>query len=108
MPDGLVRQRVTDPRNLPPIPERLIVALDVPSIPEARRLVEKLGDTVSFYKIGHWLAFAEGVDLLIKEIIDAKKEVFLDAKFFDIGQTVEEGVARAAERGVSFVAVSAR
>lgn len=85
--------------------ERLIVALDVPTIPEAERLIEKLDGTVSFFKIGLWLAFAEGVDHLIRDIISAGKKVFLDAKMFDIGQTVEEGVARAADRGVSFVTV---
>lgn len=105
MPDATVFRQPHNPRNLPPIEERLIVALDVPTIHEARQLIETLGDTVSFYKIGLWLAFAEGVDELIKDLIRNKKRVFLDAKMFDIGKTVEEGVARAADRGVSFVTV---
>jgi orotidine-5'-phosphate decarboxylase len=97
---------MSHPRNLPAdMAERLIVALDVPTIPEANRLVAALDGTVSFFKIGLWLAFAEGVDGLIKDLISANKKVFLDAKMFDIGQTVEEGVARAADRGVSFVTV---
>lgn len=85
--------------------DRLIVALDVPSIQEASRLVDVLDGTVSFFKIGLWLAFAEGVDDLLRRLIRDGKKVFLDAKMFDIGQTVEEGVARAADRGVSFVTV---
>jgi orotidine-5'-phosphate decarboxylase len=60
---------------------------------------------LSFFKIGLWLAFAEGVDGLIKGLINAGKKVFLDTKMFDIGQTVEEGVARAADRCISFVTV---
>ena len=85
--------------------ERLIVALDVPTIKEASKIVADLDGTVSFFKIGLWLAFIEGVDNLIKELISAKKRIFLDTKMFDIGKTVEEGVARAADRGVTFVTV---
>jgi orotidine-5'-phosphate decarboxylase len=85
--------------------ERLIVALDVPTIAQAAKLVDKLDEVVSFFKIGLWLAFAEGVDGLITDLIGRGKKVFLDTKMFDIGQTVEEGVARVAERGVSFITV---
>lgn len=106
MPDGMTLRPTNHPRELPSnMAERLIVALDVPSIREAQDIVAKLDGTVSFFKIGLWLAFAEGVDGLIKDIIGSNKKVFLDAKMFDIGQTVEEGVARAADRGVSFVTV---
>jgi orotidine-5'-phosphate decarboxylase len=106
MPDGSLARNPGDTRDLPVnMADRLIVALDVPSIREADSLVEKLDGVVSFFKIGLWLAFAEGVDSLIKRLIDSKKKVFLDAKMFDIGKTVEEGVARAADRGVSFVTV---
>ncbi len=93
-------------RDIPPrMADRLIVALDVPEIRQARALVERLDGIVSFFKIGLWLAFAEGVDGLIAELIARNKRVFLDAKMFDIGQTVEEGVARAADRGVACVTV---
>lgn len=106
MPGGHSFSMVDNPRDLPPdMADRLIVALDVPTIGEATSLVEKLDGVVSFFKIGLWLAFAEGVDHLITDLIKSKKKVFLDAKMFDIGQTVEEGVARAADRGVSFVTV---
>jgi orotidine-5'-phosphate decarboxylase len=93
-------------RNLPSsMADRLIVALDVPTIRQAQDLVGQLEGTVRFFKIGLWLAFAEGVDGLIHDLVQAQKRVFLDAKMYDIGKTVEEGVARAADRGVSFVTV---
>jgi orotidine-5'-phosphate decarboxylase len=87
------------------IEDRLIVALDVPSIEEARALVDRLDGVVSFFKVGLWLQFAPGFDGLITQLIDRGKRIFLDAKMFDIAETVKQGVARAAERGVSFVTV---
>src|SRR5215813_6883063 len=97
---------VLRPREIPDrIEERLIVALDVPSIGEARALVEKLDALVSFFKVGLWLQYAAGFDGLIDDLLKKDKKIFLDAKMFDIGETVKQGVARAAERGVSFVTV---
>jgi orotidine-5'-phosphate decarboxylase len=94
------------PREVPDrIEDRLIVALDAPSIGEARDLVSELDGLVSFFKVGLWLQFAAGFDGLIEELIKRGKKVFLDAKMFDIGETVKQGVARAAERGFSFVTV---
>ena len=87
------------------IEDRLIVALDVPAIGEARALVEQLDGLVSFFKIGLWLAFAAGFDRLLDDLVASGKKIFLDTKMFDIGETVRQGVARAAERGVSFVTV---
>jgi orotidine-5'-phosphate decarboxylase len=87
------------------IEDRLIVALDLPSVGEARALVDKLDGIVGFFKIGFWLLFAAGSDRLIEELLSDGKKIFLDAKMFDIGETVRQGVARAAERGVSFVTV---
>ena len=87
------------------IQDRLIVALDLPSIEEARALVAKLDGIVGFFKIGMWLLFAAGFDRLLEELIEKDKKIFLDAKMFDIGETVKQGVRRAAERGVSFVTV---
>jgi orotidine-5'-phosphate decarboxylase len=96
----------TPPREIPErIEDRLIVALDVPSITEARALVDRLDGVVSFFKIGLWLEFAAGFDGLLDDLIRRGKKIFLDAKMFDIGETVKQGVARAAERGVSFVTV---
>lgn len=85
--------------------ERLIVALDVPRIETARRLVADLDGLVTVFKVGFWLAFAEGIDAFLSELTRAGKQIFLDCKMYDIDQTVEQGVARAAERGVSIVTV---
>ena len=93
-------------RSTPPrIEDRLIVALDVPSIDQARTLIGKLDGVVSFFKVGLWLQFAAGFDGLIDELHRKDKRIFLDAKMYDIGETVKRGVARAAERGVTFVTV---
>jgi orotidine-5'-phosphate decarboxylase len=87
------------------VEDRLIVALDVPSISEARVLIDKLEGVVSFFKLGLWLQFAAGFDGLLDYLLAKSKNIFLDAKMFDIGETVRQGVARAAERGVAFVTV---
>ncbi|HJU20008.1 MAG TPA: orotidine-5'-phosphate decarboxylase [Stellaceae bacterium] len=93
-------------RDLPPrIEDRLIVALDVPDVGEARALVDRLDGVVSFFKLGLWLAFAAGFDGLVEELRRRGKRIFLDAKLYDIGETVREGAARAAERGVTFLTV---
>jgi orotidine-5'-phosphate decarboxylase len=86
--------------------ERLIVALDVPSVEVARVLVGKLGDSVVFYKIGYHLGFAGGLDYA-GALIDAGKKVFIDLKLHDIGNTVAHGVKSVARLGASFVTVHA-
>jgi orotidine-5'-phosphate decarboxylase len=92
--------RVLDPR------ERLIVALDVPSVGEAEALVARLGDSVVFYKIGYQLGFAGGLAFASK-LIDSGKQVFLDFKLHDIGNTVEKGVESVAKLGATFLTVHA-
>jgi orotidine-5'-phosphate decarboxylase len=87
------------------IEDRLIVALDVPSIAEARRLVDQLDGVVSFFKIGYWLQFAAGIDGLFDHLMQRNKNIFLDTKMFDIGETVKQGIAQVAERGISLVTV---
>jgi orotidine-5'-phosphate decarboxylase len=97
---------MSSPRVVPGrIEDRLIVALDVPTIGEARALIDKLDGAVSFFKIGLWLQFAAGFDGLIDDLLRRDKKIFLDTKMFDIGETVRQGVARAAERGVHFVTI---
>ena len=97
---------IASPRPLPPtMAERLIVALDLPDIRAAEAMADCLAGVVSFFKIGLWLAFARGVDGLIERLLAGGNRVFLDAKLHDIGETVAAGVARAAERGVSFLTV---
>lgn len=85
--------------------DRLIVALDVPTIERATQLSKQLDGIVSFFKIGLWLLFAPGAERFIDTLIAQGKRVFLDAKMYDIGETVRQGVTRAAERGVSIVTV---
>ena len=85
--------------------DRLIVALDVTTVDEARALVTRLDGVISFFKIGLWLQFAPGVDGLIDGLISAGKSVFLDAKMYDIPETVSRAVAVAAARRVSFITV---
>jgi orotidine-5'-phosphate decarboxylase len=86
--------------------ERLIVALDVPSIDAAQEMVARLGDAVSFYKIGYQLAFAGGLDYAPK-LVQSGKRVFLDLKLHDIGNTVAAGVKSVARFGATFLTVHA-
>ena len=86
--------------------ERLIVALDVPSVAEAEALVARLGETVSFYKIGYALAFAGGIDFACA-LAGAGKRTFLDLKLHDIGHTVARGVESVARMGATFLTVHA-
>ncbi len=86
--------------------ERLIVALDVSSVEEAQAIVTRLGDAISFYKIGYQLAFAGGLTY-VPALIDAGKRIFLDLKLHDIGNTVTQGVKNVARLGASFLTVHA-
>jgi len=85
--------------------DRLIVALDVPSVAQAREIAAKLDGVVSFFKIGMWLLYARETEAFIDELIASGKRVFLDAKMHDIGETVRAGARSAAERGVSFLTI---
>lgn len=86
--------------------ERLIVALDVPSMAAAEAMVARLGESVWFYKIGYQLAFAGGLSFAAG-LIAAGKQVFLDLKLHDIGNTVAKGVESVAELGATFLTVHA-
>jgi orotidine-5'-phosphate decarboxylase len=86
--------------------ERLIVALDLPSVEAAETLVAQLGDAVSFYKIGYQLAYAGGLSC-VERLAGAGKKVFLDLKLHDIGNTVAQGVKSAARLGATFLTVHA-
>jgi orotidine-5'-phosphate decarboxylase len=93
-------------RNVPAsMADRLIVALDVTGVDEARALVAQLSGTISFFKIGLGLIFAPGVDRLIDDLIGGGNRVFLDAKMYDIPETVTRGIAVAASRGVSLITI---
>jgi orotidine-5'-phosphate decarboxylase len=89
-----------------PAAERLIVALDMPDVAEAERLVARLGDRVVFYKVGMELAYGGGLDL-VGRLAGSGKKVFLDLKVHDIPHTVERAVAQVARLGATFLTVHA-
>lgn len=86
--------------------DRLIVALDAPSLAEAERAVLRLGGAVTFYKIGYELALAGGVPFAA-DLARSGKQIFLDLKLHDIGNTVARAVERAAALGATFLTVHA-
>jgi len=86
--------------------DRLIVALDVPSVAAAEAMIGKLGDSVTFYKIGYQLAYAGGLSL-VQQLSNAGKKVFIDLKLHDIGNTVARGVESVAKLGATFLTVHA-
>ncbi|MCG8506039.1 MAG: orotidine-5'-phosphate decarboxylase [Sphingomonadales bacterium] len=94
-----------DRAEIPP-DERLIVALDVATVEAARELIGRLGDSVRFYKIGKQLIYAGGLDL-VRELKAAGKRVFLDAKLYDIPNTVESAVQSILALGADFLTVHA-
>ena len=95
------------PKIAPSLRDRLIVALDVPTAEEAEALVHALGDSVSFYKIGLQLQFApDGSGLrLADRLVQQGKRLFLDAKLFDIPETVERATENIARLGATFLTV---
>ena len=88
------------------VTDKLIVALDVPDVAQARKMVARLGDSVSFYKIGMELAYGGGL-ALVEEFSNAGKQVFVDLKLHDIGHTVEMATAQIARLGARFLTVHA-
>ena len=88
-----------------PVEERLIVALDVPGADHARALVEELGDSVVFYKMGLELFMAGGYLELVQWLLSNNKKVFADLKFFDVPQTVQSAVHQLARSGAHFATV---
>jgi orotidine-5'-phosphate decarboxylase len=86
--------------------DRLIVALDLPSVATAEAMVARLGDAVTFYKIGYQLAYAGGLPL-VQKLAGSGKKVFLDLKMHDIGNTVARGVENVAKLGATFLTVHA-
>jgi orotidine-5'-phosphate decarboxylase len=86
--------------------DRLIVALDLPGTGPAEAMIARLGDSVTFYKIGYQLAYAGGLPL-VRQLADAGKKVFVDLKLHDIGNTVARGVESVASLGATFLTVHA-
>jgi orotidine-5'-phosphate decarboxylase len=86
--------------------DRLIVALDLPSVEAAEAMIGKLGDAVTFYKIGYQLAYAGGLPL-VQKLAGSGKKVFLDLKMHDIGNTIARGVESVSKLGATFLTVHA-
>jgi orotidine-5'-phosphate decarboxylase len=93
------------PANILPR-DRLIVALDVPGVAAAEAMIARLGDSVTFYKIGYQLAYAGGLSMA-RQLTGAGKKVFVDLKLHDIGNTVARGVESIATLGATFLTVHA-
>ena len=85
--------------------DRLIVALDTPSVDDAKQFVEDLGDNVRFYKLGLELFMAGGYFELIDWLAERNKKTFIDLKFFDVPQTVGSAVRQLRGKKVQFVTV---
>jgi orotidine-5'-phosphate decarboxylase len=85
---------------------QLVVAIDVSSSAEAKKIVASLGDAVQFYKVGMQLYTAEGPPI-VRELVASAKNVFLDLKYHDIPNTVAAAVRDAAKLGVSMLTVHA-
>lgn len=86
--------------------ERVIVALDLPSVAVAEKLVWQLGDSIAVYKIGYQLGYAGGLGFA-QDLIKSGKKVFLDLKLHDIGNTVNKGVESIVRSGATFLTVHA-
>ncbi len=88
-----------------PVRERLIMALDVPSLSEARALVEELGDAVIFYKVGMELFMSGDYFGFIEWLKQQNKKVFVDLKFFDIPETVGRAIKALSSKGVDLATI---
>lgn len=85
--------------------DRLIFALDVADTKTARQLVERLGDSVSFYKLGLELCMSGGYFELLDWMVAQGKRIFVDLKFFDVPATVAAAVSNLRNRGVTYATV---
>src|ERR1700710_1132747 len=87
--------------------ERLIVALDISRASEATHWIERLGDSVVFYKIGMELVYGGGGLRLAERLVGGGKSVFIDLKLHDIPHTVERATVQIARLGATFLTVHA-
>ena len=98
MGDFLSKKRI-------PTKERLIFALDVPSNEQAQALVDTLGESVHFYKLGLELFMAGGYVDMVRSLVDQNKKVMVDLKFFDVPETVRSAVRRVTKFQATFATV---
>jgi orotidine-5'-phosphate decarboxylase len=89
---------------MPPRPDALIVALDLPHAEAGERMADRIGDAAAFYKVGLGMLTGGGLALAIA-LKDRGKRVFLDLKLFDIGATVEAAVRGLAAFDLDFLTV---
>lgn len=85
--------------------DRLIVALDVPTVADAKLMVDSLGDVVSFYKIGLELFMSGDYFELLDWLTSKQKKIFVDLKFFDVPATVGRAVKQLNGKGVTFATI---
>lgn len=107
MPDGgqLVRS-IREKRDLPSdMKDRLIVALDLPTVDEALQVVDELQGIVSFFKVGFRLYIAPRVDVLYEKTTSGNRKLFLDAKMYDVEETIAHAIKTVVARGAAFVTV---
>jgi len=88
-----------------PVNERLIMALDLPSIEEAKALVIALGDSVVFYKVGMEIFMCGDYFGFIEWLKQQGKKVFVDLKFFDVPATVGRAIAALSHKGVDLATI---
>jgi orotidine-5'-phosphate decarboxylase len=100
----MVPSRLLSTKSIP-VHERLIFALDVPNSVVAKELVEKLDDAISFYKLGLELFMSGNYFELVEWLVDKKKKVFVDLKFFDVSETVSRAVRQLRDVGAAFATV---
>ena len=87
------------------VEDRLIFALDVPEVNQAKDIVDELDDSVNFYKIGMEMLMTGGYFELLNWLIKKDKKVFVDLKFFDVPETVGRTIARLSEYGATFATI---
>ncbi|MGA3211085.1 MAG: orotidine-5'-phosphate decarboxylase [Terriglobales bacterium] len=85
--------------------DRLILALDLPTVEAARDMVNRLEGVVEFYKVGLAMQLAPGIEAFVRSLIASGKKVFLDYKYYDVPETMKKAVSRAAGLGVSFLTI---
>ena len=87
------------------VEDRLIFALDVPEVAQAKDIVTELDDSVNFYKIGMELLMTGQYFELLNWLIEKDKKVFVDLKFFDVPETVGRTIARLSDYGATFATI---
>ena len=88
-----------------PVRERLIFALDVPGRDEAVKLIDRLGDSVQFYKLGLELCMTPHYFELVELLVGRGKKVFADLKLLDIAETVRRAIGQLKNMGVTFTTI---